>query len=116
MLDAQEESGIRNFDPMQNAEEECGIRNFDPMQNAEEECGMLGGEARGEMSGETRKGRAVDSAAPFSHPAFKLNSHFLSLFPHSSSAFCIGSKFRIPHSSSAFCIGSNLPTHFLPAG
>jgi len=24
---------------MQNAEEECGIRNFDPMQNAEEECG-----------------------------------------------------------------------------
>ena len=37
---------------MQNAEKECGMRDFDPMQNAEEECGMLGGEARGEMSGE----------------------------------------------------------------
>ena len=24
---------------MQGAEEECGMRNFDPMQNAEEECG-----------------------------------------------------------------------------
>jgi hypothetical protein len=25
---------------MQNAEEECGMREFDPMHNAEEECGM----------------------------------------------------------------------------
>jgi len=37
---------------MQNAEEECGMREFDPMQNAEEECGMLGGVGRGESSGE----------------------------------------------------------------
>jgi hypothetical protein len=25
---------------MHNAEEECGMRKFDPMHNAEEECGM----------------------------------------------------------------------------
>ena len=58
MQNAEEECGMRDkirvarFGPMQNAEEECGMRDFDPMQNAEEECGMLGGEARGEMSGE----------------------------------------------------------------
>jgi hypothetical protein len=33
---------------MQNAEEECGIRKFDPMQNADEECGMQGVEMRRE--------------------------------------------------------------------
>jgi hypothetical protein len=31
---------------MQNAEEECGMREFDPMQNAEEEYGMRGGGMR----------------------------------------------------------------------
>jgi hypothetical protein len=33
---------------MQGAEEECGIREFDPMQNAEEECGIRGREMRRE--------------------------------------------------------------------
>ena len=33
---------------MQSAEEECGIREFDPMQGPEEECGMQGREMRRE--------------------------------------------------------------------
>jgi hypothetical protein len=37
---------------MQNAEEECGMRNFEPMQNAEEECGMRYKEGRHEKGRE----------------------------------------------------------------
>jgi hypothetical protein len=33
---------------MQSAEEECGIRDFDPMQSAEEEWGLRGGGGSGE--------------------------------------------------------------------
>jgi hypothetical protein len=33
---------------MRNTEEESGIREFDPMQGAEEECGMRGREMRRE--------------------------------------------------------------------
>jgi len=94
------------------------------MQNAEEECGIR--EKRGEaswrwipeaeLSGE--HGEAVSGCRiqpqlspllrmPHSSSAFCIGSK--SRIPHSSSAFCIGSKSRIPHSSSAFCIGGEIP-------
>ena len=66
---------------MQNAEKECGMRDFDPMQNAEEECGMLGGEARGEMSGETREGRVLFAS--------RIQTQLSRLIPLPAFLFCI---------------------------
>jgi len=38
-------------------------------------------------------------AKPFPDAAFNLSARLYSGIPHSSSAFCIGVKFRVPHSS-----------------
>src|ERR1035438_3425599 len=62
---------------MQSAEEECGIQDFDPMQGAEEECGTRG---------ESRELQSVQLSTRRS---------LLFRIPKSSSAPCIGSKFRI---------------------
>src|ERR1035437_9129591 len=74
------------------------------MRNAEEECGMWGGRGVASERGEMRRARPFEDA-PFSHSASELTSHLYSrlisrpCIPHSSSAPCIGSNFRIPHSS-----------------
>ena len=65
---------------------------------------MLGGEGSGELAGRKEKG-ATELVAPFllftTQPAFRihLSSRFLPRVPNSSSALCIGSKFRTPHPS-----------------
>ena len=53
----------------------------------------------GDAGYETTKGATHTEFAPFSHSTFKLSSHLLTGIPDSSSASCIGSKFRIPDSS-----------------
>ena len=78
---------------MQGAEEECGMRDFDPMQNAEEECGMQG-KQRDEfgcgMRSRAEWGVAVDPSAP-------IQTQISTLVPLPVFLFCMLHWVELPH-------------------
>src|ERR1035437_4817244 len=73
------------------------MRTFTPMQNAEEECGIR--EKREEASWRWVPGAELSGEDGEAVSGCRMQPQRSPLLRHSSSAFCIGVKFRIPHSS-----------------